>query len=76
MILTGQVATPGGMRQSDVYKTIRSTLQQISMSTGYSPKEVGEAMLGVERQFGGLPFAKRLSKLKRPWHRSPRPKRA
>ena len=42
------------MTDMPVFKQIWETLQNISQSTGYSPKEVGEAMLGVERQFAGL----------------------
>lgn len=60
MLLTGQIETPEGMTNSTIFKKIRDTLQGISTKTGFEPKEVGDAMLTVERQFGGLPFEKRL----------------
>ena len=60
MILTGQMNRDVKMTDMPVFKQIRETLQSISQSTGYSPKEVGEAMLGVERQFAGLSLDKRL----------------
>ena len=61
MILTGQMNRDVKMTDMPVFKQIRETLQSISQSTGYSPKEVGEAMLGVERQFAGLSLDKRLT---------------
>ena len=61
MILTGQMNRDVKMTDMPVFKQIRETLQNISQSTGYSPKEVGEAMLGVERQFAGLSLDKRLT---------------
>jgi hypothetical protein len=60
MFLTGQIESSQGMTRDARFKQIRDTLQRISSATGYSPKEVGDAMLGVERQFGGLPLDKRV----------------
>jgi hypothetical protein len=60
MILTGQMNSDVKMTDTAVFKQIRETLQGISARTGYGPGEVGEAMLGVERQFAGQPLDKRL----------------
>ncbi len=60
MFLTGQIEGAGPMNKDARFKQVRDTLQRISTQTGYSPKIVGDAMLGVERQFGGLPFDKRV----------------
>lgn len=60
MILTGQMNTEARMTGTSLFKRIRDTLQTISSETGYSPKVVGDAMLGVERQFAGLPLDKRI----------------
>ncbi len=60
MILTGQMNGDVKMTDTAVFKQIRETLQGISARTGYGPGEVGEAMLGVERQFAGQPLDRRL----------------
>jgi hypothetical protein len=61
MFLTGQMKAPEGMTKTALFSTIRDTIQDISTKTGYGPKEVSDAMLGVERQFGGLPLAQRVA---------------
>ncbi len=60
MFLTGQIETPAGMTKDARFKQIRDTMQRISSTTGFSPKDAGDAMLTVERQFGGLPLEKRI----------------
>jgi hypothetical protein len=60
MLLTGQVATPNGMTQSNAFKQIRDAIQTTSEATGVGPKKAGEAFLQVERQFGGFDLAKRV----------------
>lgn len=59
-MITGQMQVDPGMRYSDAFAELRKIIQKNSISGGYSPKEVGEAVLGSERQFAGLPFAKRM----------------
>jgi hypothetical protein len=59
-MITGQIKVDAGMRNSAAFQAIRDTIGAVSTQTGFSPKEVGEAILTTERQFGGLDFMKRL----------------
>lgn len=62
-MITGQMKVDDGMRYSDAYAELRKIIQKNAVSGGFSPKEVGEAVLGSERQFAGLPFKKRMEVL-------------
>jgi hypothetical protein len=62
-MITGQIKVDDGMRYSDAYKQLRDVIQRNSISGGFSPKDVGEAVLGSERQFSGLAFPKRMQVL-------------
>ena len=59
-MVTGQLHVDDGMRQTDAFKSMRDIIQRSSAKTGFSPKDVGEALLTTERQFGGLAFNDRL----------------
>ena len=59
-MLTGQIKVDADMRQSDAFKQMRDLIQRISGQTGFGPREVGQALLTTERQFGGLSFKDRL----------------
>jgi hypothetical protein len=60
-LMTGQIKVDAGMRQSEAFKSVRDVIQRVSSQTGFGPKEVGEAILTTERQFGGLSFKDRLN---------------
>jgi Phage-related minor tail protein len=62
-MITGQMPVGPGMRYTDTFKELRDIIQKNSISGGFMPKEVGEAVLGSERQFAGLPFKKRMEVL-------------
>jgi hypothetical protein len=59
-LITGQIKVDSGMRSTDAFKRLRDVIVKTSTATGFSPKEVGEAILTTERQFGGLSFMKRM----------------
>jgi hypothetical protein len=59
-MLTGQIKVDEGMRQSDAFQQMRDLIQRIAGQTGFGPREVGQALLTTERQFGGLSFKDRL----------------
>jgi hypothetical protein len=59
-MITGQIKVDAGMRETEAFRAIRDVIATTSTATGFSPKEVGEAILTTERQFGGLDFMKRL----------------
>ena len=59
-MLTGQLKVDAGMSQTEAFGKMRDAMREIASKTGFSPKEVGEAFLTTERQFGGLSFADRL----------------
>jgi len=60
-LLTGQIKVDAGMTQTDAFRSMRGIIQRVSAETGFAPKEVGEAILTTERQFGGLSFKDRLN---------------
>ncbi|MEJ2626914.1 MAG: hypothetical protein P8Z80_21210, partial [Pseudolabrys sp.] len=60
-LMTGQIKVDGHMRTSEAFKRIRKVIRENSAKTGFSPRDVGEAILATERQFGGLSFNKRLN---------------
>jgi hypothetical protein len=57
---TGQLDVDAGMTRTDAFNSMRDVVQSVAAKTGFSPKEVGEAILTTERQFGGLSFKDRL----------------
>ena len=59
--MTGQVKIDGDMTSMAAFKTFRDVIQRNAAKGGFSPKEVGEAILGSERQFAGLGFDKRMT---------------
>ena len=59
-LLTGQIKVDSGMTSGAAFKSVRDLIQRVSAQTGFAPKEVGEAILTTERQFGGLSFKDRL----------------
>jgi hypothetical protein len=62
-MITGQIKVDAGMNRGEVFKQLRSVITRNAISGGFSPKEVGEAVLGSERQFAGLPFNERMAVL-------------
>jgi hypothetical protein len=61
--ITGQVKIDSGMRYTDAFGKLRDLIQKNASLGGFAPHEVGEAVLGSERQFAGLSFDKRMSVL-------------
>jgi hypothetical protein len=64
MLMTGQIKIGPDMRKMDAYRDIKGIIAESSIKGGFAPKEVGEAMLVAERQFGGLPLKQRLDVMK------------
>ncbi len=62
-LMTGQLKIDAGMTNMDAFKKIREIIQRNASIGGFDPKEVGEAILGSERQFAGLDFNKRMDVL-------------
>jgi hypothetical protein len=62
-LVTGQIKVDSGMTRTDAFKRIREVIVRNAGLGGFDPKEVGEAVLGSERQFAGLGFDKRMSVL-------------
>ncbi len=62
-IMTGQLKIDAGMTNMSAFKKIRDVIQRNASLGGFDPKEVGEAILGSERQFAGLDFNKRMDVL-------------
>jgi len=60
-LMTGQIKTGAGVKDSEAFKRIREVIRTNTAKTGFSPRQVGDAILSTERQFGGLSFDKRLS---------------
>jgi TP901 family phage tail tape measure protein len=62
-MITGQLPVDAGMSQTETFRKLRNVIQRNAALGGFSPKEVGEAVLGSERQFAGLSFDKRMEVL-------------
>jgi Phage-related minor tail protein len=62
-LITGQIKVDSGMTRTGVFKQLREVITRNASLGGFDPREVGEAVLGSERQFAGLGFDKRMSVL-------------
>jgi hypothetical protein len=62
-LITGQIKIDSGMTQTAAFKKIRDVISRNASLGGFDPRQVGEAVLGSERQFAGLGFDKRMSVL-------------
>ena len=62
-LMTGQIRVDAGMTQTQAFQKLRDVIKKNSELGAFDPKQVGEALLGSERQFAGLTFDKRMEAL-------------
>jgi hypothetical protein len=58
MMITGNIPEN---QMAAMRPKLHDMIQQMVAQTGFSPKEVGESLLGVERMLGGLPLDQRMN---------------
>src|SRR5262249_42760504 len=63
-MLTGGIKIDDSMTSMELYKQMRDLVQQGAVVGGFQPKEVAKSILTVERMFGGLPLAERMTLMK------------